>query len=341
MLFQNVFIEDIHYLLPESTISSEQIEKILEGLYKELRLPYGTLESLTGVHSRRLWPSEKYPSYFSSLVGAKLLKTSQQSAKDIDVLIYAGVCRDFIEPATAHKIHHNLNLRKDCLSFDLSNACVGFLSSMLLAAKLIESKQSRSVLVVAGENAAPLLENTINHLRSHLSEIAYKAALASLTLGSGAIAILLTHREQASQKHRITGAVSQIASEHYELCQGEGDYRKPLMRTDSPTLLKEGVALSLQTWGDFLKLMNTSGDSFKHVFTHQVSIPHQERIFAELKIPLGRSRQDCRNLGNTGSVAAPLSLALAEENGSLAVGDKIALLGIGSGLNTVMMGLEW
>jgi len=104
-------------------------------------MPHGTLEALTGVKERRLWPVHLMPSYFASKVGAKLLKQAGRNAEDIDLLIYAGVCRDFIEPATAHVIHHTLKLSPNCMAFDLSNACVGFFNAMVLSAQMIEAKE--------------------------------------------------------------------------------------------------------------------------------------------------------------------------------------------------------
>jgi 3-oxoacyl-[acyl-carrier-protein] synthase-3 len=299
------------------------------------------LEALTGVKQRRLWPIELNPSHFATKVGEKLLAGSQRKAQDIDLLVFTGVCRDFIEPATSHIIHHKLKLRDDCLSFDLSNACVGFFNGLVLSAQLIESGQIRNALVVSGENAAPLLERTINVLLSEQSEEKFRYSLASLTLGSGAVACLMTHSSQSSKQHRFLGGVSQLASQHYELCQGQGDYRSPLMKTDSRRLLKEGVELSVKTWSLFLEKMNCTADSFDHVFTHQVSVAHQDRICQELSISPGRGRKECELLGNTGSVAAPLSLALAEEEGRLRTGDQLALLGIGSGLNSMMLGIQW
>ena len=46
-------------------------------------------------------------------------------------------------------------------------------------------------------------------------------------------------------------------------------------------------------------------------------------------------------LGNTGAVALPMAAALGIEHGHVSPGDRIACLGIGSGLNSVMLGLEW
>ena len=45
-------------------------------------------------------------------------------------------------------------------------------------------------------------------------------------------------------------------------------------------------------------------------------------------------------LGNTGSVALPISMALGIENGHLQKDDHTALLGIGSGVNCLMLGVD-
>ena len=46
-------------------------------------------------------------------------------------------------------------------------------------------------------------------------------------------------------------------------------------------------------------------------------------------------------LGNVGTVSLPITAAIASERGFLERGDRVGLLGIGSGLNCVMLGVEW
>jgi 3-oxoacyl-[acyl-carrier-protein] synthase-3 len=46
-------------------------------------------------------------------------------------------------------------------------------------------------------------------------------------------------------------------------------------------------------------------------------------------------------LGNTGSAALPVTWAIAAKENKIETGDKLALLGIGSGINCIMLGLEW
>jgi 3-oxoacyl-[acyl-carrier-protein] synthase-3 len=46
-------------------------------------------------------------------------------------------------------------------------------------------------------------------------------------------------------------------------------------------------------------------------------------------------------LGNTGSVALPITLALATESGFIQPDEHVALLGIGSGINSLMLAVNW
>ena len=78
-----------------------------------------------------------------------------------------------------------------------------------------------------------------------------------------------------------------------------------------------------------------------HIITHQVSKTHQRKVFETLGLDEKKGSSEIDWLGNTGSVAAPLSLALQVEKGLVKSGDLIAMLGIGSGINTQMMGIQW
>ena len=82
------------------------------------------------------------------------------SADDIDVLIYAGVCREQFEPATACAVAHELKINSHASIFDLSNACLGVLNGIVDVANRIELGQAKAGLVVSAETAREINENT-------------------------------------------------------------------------------------------------------------------------------------------------------------------------------------
>ncbi|HCS55251.1 MAG TPA: 3-oxoacyl-ACP synthase III, partial [Planctomycetaceae bacterium] len=76
-------------------------------------------------------------------------------------------------------------------------------------------------------------------------------------------------------------------------------------------------------------------------FTHQVGKAHRNLLMEGLGLSTDCDFPIYDRFGNTGSAALPLSLALGAEQGFVQPDSRAALLGIGSGLNSLMLGLDW
>jgi 3-oxoacyl-[acyl-carrier-protein] synthase-3 len=249
-----------------------------------------------------------------------------------------------LEPASASFAHRKIGLPATAQIFDLSNACLGFLNSIVVAAGLIESGQIRSALIAAGENGRPLVEETVRTLLAgSLDRNAIKPFFANLTIGCGAVAALVCHRDLAKGRgRRILGGACRSATEHSELCQGDTAGQGGLaMQTDSEDLLDAGVALASATWADFGAATGWTRESVDRAICHQVGSAHRRRLFEALGLDLAKDYSTFETLGNMGSVSLPATLSAAVDAGAVKAGDKVALMGIGSGLNCLMLALEW
>ncbi len=341
MRFEHVCIESLAVALPDEVWTSAEIETRLAPLYERLRLPAGRLELMTGIRERRMWPVGARPSDASAAAGKAVLARSRLRAEQMDLFIHAAVSRDMLEPATASFAHRRIGLPPTAQILDVSNACLGFLNALTLAAGLIESGQIRCALVASGENGRPLVDETLRTLNDgRLSRNDIKPYFANLTIGSGAVAAIVCHRSLAGGAgHRLLGGVARAATAHSDLCQGDTHGAEALaMQTDSERLLVAGVELARETWAEFSKAHGTRFDRF---VCHQVGSVHRRKLYETLGLDLARDFSTFETLGNTGSVALPATLALAAEAGAVKSGDRVALLGIGSGLNCLMLALEW
>lgn len=349
MRFKNVYIEALACHLPDNIVTSDDIEKRLAPVYDRLKLPYGRLEMMTGIKERRFWNPGTSPSEVSSIAGKLAIVNSGINQEDIGCLINASVCRDFLEPATAALVHHNLGLPKNTLVYDISNACLGVLNGMINIANMIELGQIQAGLVVAGENGGPLVDSTIESLLNNpsLTRSEIKASFASLTIASAAVGVVLVHKDLTQNKHRLLGGYSQAASQFNNLCRGSDDSKAqidnwlPLMKTDAETMMREGCGLAGQTWDHTKNILEWVNDDVNHVFCHQVGHGHRKLLYETLSLELEKDFSTLEYLGNTGAASLPSTLALGAEKGLLESGDRIALLGIGSGLNSLMLGVEW
>ncbi len=341
MTFAHTCIESLAVALPDEVWTSAQIEERLRPLYERLKLPEGRLELMTGIRERRMWPAGTRPSDASAAAGRAVLAKSGLDAGRVELFIHAAVSRDMLEPATASFAHRKIGLPPTAQILDVSNACLGFLNALTLAAGLIESGQIKCAMVVAGENGRPLVEQTLRTLVERpLSRNEIKPYFANLTIGSGAAAAMVCHQSLVTGRaHRLLGGVARAATQHSELCQGDTYAAESLvMQTDSEQLLIAGVTLAKETWRDFTAEQGTAFDRF---ICHQVGSVHRRKLYETLEIDLAKDFSTFETLGNTGSVALPSTLAAAIDAGAVSAGQRVGLLGIGSGLNCLMLALEW
>ena len=349
MKYQHVRLLNFGYELPPEIISSEDIEKRLTPVYEKLKLPKGRLELMSGIKERRLWPKGTRPSDAAVLAGKKAIAASGIPPNELDCLIFTSVSRDMMEPATASFVHNQLGLPDRCLVFDISNACLGFLDGMIFLANMIELGQIKCGLLVAGETAENLVESTIKNLLTDtsLTRKTIKYSFASLTIGSGAVALVMTHEKYSNGSQKFIGAAYRANTRHNDLCQG-GQSDSPhtsqnstLMATDSEELMKQGIETARSTWNDFLVELDWQPEEIDVFFCHQVGLAHARLLFENLKLPPAKNFETLTFLGNTGSVSAPITMAMGIEQGVFSKGQRTALLGIGSGINCLMLGVEW
>jgi acyl-CoA:acyl-CoA alkyltransferase len=342
--FENACLESIAVALPEEIWTSAAIEEKLKPLYERLRLPEGRLELMTGIRERRHWSRGTKPSDASAAAGRAVLAKSAVAREQIGLFVHAAVCRDMMEPATASFAHRKIGLPPTAQVFDVSNACLGFLNSLALAGAMIDSGQIEAALVVSGENGRGLIEQTLKTLNNgQLDRNAIKPYFANLTIGSGAVAAVVCHRRLVKGRaHRLIGGAARAATEHSELCQGDSHGAEALaMQTDSERMLVAGVELARETFADFSQQTGWDAQTVEHTICHQVGAAHRRKLYETLGLDLAKDFSTFETLGNMGSVSLPATLALALESGRICEGGTVALLGIGSGLNCLMLGLEW
>jgi 3-oxoacyl-[acyl-carrier-protein] synthase-3 len=341
MRFENVRLHSWAYEEPAEFMTSDELEARLAPLYERAKLPFGRLELQTGIKRRGFWPNGTRPSSIAAAAARKALGSFP--LENVGLLLHASVCRDFLEPATAAQVHHHLGLSPHCMISDLSNACLGVLSSMLLAGQLIETGVIRAALIVSGENGGPLLTETLKHLLTDpgMDRKKIKPFIASLTIGSAGVAVLLTHESLAPGKPKVLGGETLTDSGAVTLCQGDGGSHGLMMETDSEALLLAGVKLSKDNWEKTRKGLGWRNEDVDKIIPHQVGSAHRLALLNELGLPLDRDFQTFEQYGNTGSAALPLTLMKAAEAGFFRPGDRVALLGIGSGLTSTMLGMEW
>jgi 3-oxoacyl-[acyl-carrier-protein] synthase-3 len=315
-------------------VTSQEIETQLADTLTRVGLRPGLLETLAGISERRWWPTDVSFADAAAMAGAKAIAESGIDPGQFGLLIDTSVSRDHLEPSAAVDVHEQLGLGTQCLNFDVANACLGFLNGMHLAATLIDSGQIDYAVVVDGEGSRRTQELTIERLRvSNSTKTEVVDQFATLTLGSGAAAMVLGRASQHPEGHRMIGGVSRAATQYNKLCVGDLDG----MITDSRRLLNAGVELAVDTWEAAKEHFDWS--QLDAYFIHQVSKVYTDAITSAVGIDPARTPVIFPTRGNIGPASVPFTLAVNQAD--LEPGQRIALMGIGSGLNSAIIEIAW
>jgi acyl-CoA:acyl-CoA alkyltransferase len=333
--FRNTTMLTVSRVDAPRVVTSDELDERLADTYKRVGLRPGLLERLAGIRERRWWPDGVSFVDGAATAGAKAISESGVDPAAIGLMVNTSVSRAALEPATAVAVHDAIGLPPSCQNFDITNACLGFVNGIEIAAAMIDAGLVEYALVVNGEDARGVQEATISRLSAE--DVTAKdvvAQFATLTLGSGAVAMVLGRADQHPEGHRIVAAVSRAGTEHHQLCVGDND----LMQTDLKGLLDAGLQLSADLWTDAAQEFDWDRGMDRYVI-HQISQVHTDALCQRLGIDPDRVPRTFPDRGNIGPVSVPFTLA--GEVDDLDEGDRILLMGIGSGLNASCLEIVW
>ncbi len=338
MLFNNVSIAGLAHIDAPHTLTSKQINERLQPTYDRLGIRTDVLGDVAGIHARRMWDADMQASDAATLAARKAMTDAGITAGQVGLLVNTSVSRDYLEPSTASIVSGNLGVGEECVTFDVANACLAFINGMDIAARMIERGEVDYALVVDGETANLVYEKTLERMSSpDVTAQEFRDELAALTLGCGAAAMVMARAELVPDAPRYRGGVTRSATEWNTLCRGNLDR----MVTDTRMLLIEGLKLAQKTFVAAMQALGWAVDELDQFVIHQVSLPHTQAFIKNFGIDPKKVMTIFGEHGNIGPASVPIVLSKLRELGRLKKGDRIALMGIGSGLNCSMAEVVW
>ncbi|MDQ3288083.1 MAG: 3-oxoacyl-ACP synthase III [Pseudomonadota bacterium] len=338
MLFQHVAIAGLAHIDAPHRLSSDDIKARLQPTLDRLGIRSDMLKGVAGIHARRLWDGPMLASDAATLAGVKALADAGIEPDRVGLLISTSVSRDYLEPSTASIVCGNLRLGDMCQNFDVANACLAFINGMDIASRMIERGEIEYALIVDGETANLAYEKTLERLSApDVTEEQLRNEMATLTLGCGAAAMVMARAELAPGAPRYRGGVTRAATQWNGLCVGNLDR----MVTDTKQLLTEGIRLAQKTFIAAKLALGWVVEELDEYVIHQVSQVHTQAFIKAFGIDPKKVLTIFAEHGNIGPASVPIVLSKLREMGRLKKGDRVALLGIGSGLNCSMAEVVW
>ena len=346
MQYNRVYLEAIGYELPPVVVTSQELEHRLAPVYQALRLPEGQLEALTGIVERRWWEPGFPLSQGAVQAARKALEASNVMPEDIGILIYGASAASSSSRRRPAGSRRRWESEPETV-YDISNACLGVLNGIVDVANRIELGQIRAGLVVSCETAREINDAMIDELVASAEHGQVPHLVGYVHRRHGAVAVLVTDGSfSVPPRRRLLGGTTQSAPQYHGLCrwgmEGRLERRQANHVSPIPSRFCDMASISACERGRrSCRRLGWARSTVDKIICHQVGSGHRDSILKTLGISPDKDYSTYCYLGNMGTVSLPLTAALAEEREFLRPGDRVGLLGIGSGLNCLMLGVEW
>jgi 3-oxoacyl-[acyl-carrier-protein] synthase III len=291
------------------------------------------LEAQTGIKSRAVAGEGEYCTEIATQAIAKCFEISRCKPGEIDLLISCNISRCCgpeykftAEPSAAARLAATFGINANANTFDISNACAGMFTGVLLADTLLKAGAAKKALVVSGEYLTHITWNAQKELEEGISP-----QLASLTVGDAGAAIIMQLSESDSLGFSDVDLFS--AAKYCDLCVGttsdkpHGGY---VMYTESQALLPNLIMISSEHIAHRIKKLGIDIRDYQHFITHQIASKYVKGVGQMLNMHLGANPLPPEKVidnteirGNTASTSHFVALWDHILNGTIKSFDKI------------------
>lgn len=154
-IFKNVEIKSIATCLPESVVEMNSYanlfgEKAVEDTIKG-----------SGIERLHITANGETTADLCQKAAELIFEKENIDRNIIDGLVFVSQTMDYFNPATSCVLQGKLGLSKECVCFDISYGCSGYIYGIFQAASLISSGACNNVLVLAGDTNSKMVTPTL------------------------------------------------------------------------------------------------------------------------------------------------------------------------------------
>ncbi len=310
--------------IPKDSVVTDDLLKYVDS-EKRFGIPHDFISTKLGIIEKRIADAATKPSDLAIEASINALKQSSTDPKDIDVIIFCGVHRDWIEPSTAHRVQHVLGA-KNAYCFDISNACHGMMNGLDYANQKIRNGEIETALICTGEKLSevnPALYEKLKNPAISMEE--FKLTIGALTVGDAGGALII---QGLSKKTGITHMQFYSAGEYTDLCSLNITNKGYEFKMDMSGICREVIDYVKIKLRYGYKLSGWSANDIDHFICHQVGkLPHALSCRAN-GIDINKSACTYPFLGNITTATIPVAMSLTHFKS----GDKMLIQSSGSGI---------
>ncbi len=265
-------ITGINGYVPEYILTNEELSKIVDTTDEWIM-------TRIGIKERRILKGEgKGSSDLAAEAVKGLLKKTNTSPEEIDLLICATVTPDMQFPATGNIVSDKVGI-KNAFSFDLNAGCSGFIFALVTASKFVECGSHKKVIVVGAEKMSSIVD--------------YTDRATCPIFGDGAGAVLL---EATEEEYGIMDSILQVDGVgRVHLHQKAGgsvkpashetiDAREHFIYQEGQPVFKWAVSKMADVSAEIMKRNNLTSEDIAWLVPHQANMRIIEATANRMKL---------------------------------------------------------
>jgi 3-oxoacyl-[acyl-carrier-protein] synthase-3 len=319
--------------VPDRILSNEELAALFPNW------PAEKILSKTGIRERRIAASDETASDLGCKAAEKLFVEQGVARDEIDFLIFCSQASDYVLPTTACLLQSRLGLNRQIGALDVNLGCSGFVYCLSLAAGLIAAGAASNIIVITADTYSKYINNRDKSVRT--------------LFGDGAAATLICAAEESASSRVGPFVFGTDGEGARDLIVETGGFRTPRCEASAieiedtsgnvrsgDNLYMDGARVMSFTLREVPKayrsLLREAGSTEAEVdflVLHQANRFMLDALQKKMAVPDAKLPRHFENIGNTVSSTIPFVLAKLMENGQMAPGTRIMLIGFGVGLS--------
>ena len=287
-----------------------------------------------GIKERRILMEEgKATSDMATEAVNELLKKTNTSPEEVDMLICGTVTPDMQFPATANIICDKVGI-KNAFGYDMNAGCSSFLFALITASKFVESGTHKKVIVVGADKMSTIVDYNDRNTSPIFGDGAGAVMLEPCTDGNGLIDSIM-HVDGSGRHHLHQVAGGSLMPPSFETILK----RQHFIYQEGQPVFKWAVSRMADVSARMMERHSLTPEKLKFLVPHQANMRIIEATASRMGVGLDKVMLTIQKYGNTTSATIPLCLWNYEDK--LVAGDNIIIATFGAGFAWGSCYIKW
>jgi 3-oxoacyl-[acyl-carrier-protein] synthase-3 len=320
-------ITGIESFLPEYRLTNHELSQMVDTSDEWIM-------QRIGIKERRILKEKgKATSDMGAEAVKKLLKKTNTSPDEIELVICATITPDMHFPATANLISYKAGL-VNAFSFDMAAACSGFIFGLETISQFIESGKYKKAILVGADMMSAITDYTDRTTCPLFGDAAVATMIEPTTEDIGVMDSMLYVDGSGSKYLHMKAGGSLNPPSHKTV-----DERHHFVYQEGQTVFKFAVSKMADVSVEMMNKHNLTPDTLAYLVPHQANMRIIDATARRMGLPREKVMINIERYGNT--TAATIPLCLWEWENDLKKGDDLILAAFGGGFTWGAVYLKW